>query len=317
MNLFALTRPLRDRPWLGFFVGLVAVLLGLAVRMALGDLALKFPFVIFIPFVALTTFLGGLIPGIAAALLAGIIADVTMIAPPGSIWPSWPDGWTAMFFYVVTISIDIALIQGMITAYQNARSNEAALKMLTQELQHRSNNLLTVVQAIAQQSLSSTGSIEEARRALLARIHALAAANKLITRGDWNGVDLADVVRTELEPYLGRFEVLGPSVLLTPQQAQNLSLAIHELATNAAKHGALSAAKGNILLQWIVTEGSVVTLRWQEQNGPIVAVPAGRGFGMTLINTIFPDAVLDFAPTGLCCVFKFSIKGGTAKAGRN
>jgi signal transduction histidine kinase/ActR/RegA family two-component response regulator len=137
MNLFAMTQPLRDRRWFGYSFGLVAILVCLAVRFALGDAALKFPFVIFIPAVVLTTFLGGLLPGIAAALLTGVIADLTLIAPPGKIWPAWPDGWVAMAFYTLTVSVDIALIQGMISAFERAEAAEQNLRLLNEDLERR------------------------------------------------------------------------------------------------------------------------------------------------------------------------------------
>jgi signal transduction histidine kinase/CheY-like chemotaxis protein len=137
MNLFTMTQPLRDRRWFGYAFGLVAVLICTAVRFALGDAALKFPFVIFIPAVVLTTFLGGLRPGIAAALLAGSISDLTLIAPPGKIWPTWPDGWIAMAFYGLTVSVDIALIQGMISAFRRAEVAELNLSLLNEDLERR------------------------------------------------------------------------------------------------------------------------------------------------------------------------------------
>ena len=137
MDLFALTQPLRDRRWFGYVFGLFAIMGSLAIRIGLGDAALRFPFVIFIPPVVLTTFLGGIRPGIAGAVLAGAIADVSLIATPGSIWPAWPVGWAAMGFYSLTIGIDIALIQGMITAFRRADGAEHALRLLNQELESR------------------------------------------------------------------------------------------------------------------------------------------------------------------------------------
>ncbi len=136
MNLFSLTQPLRDRRWFGFVFGMFAVVAAYGIRVLLGPMALNFPFVIFIPFVVLTTFLGGIAPGIMTAVLSGIIAEVTLIAPAGSIWPSWPEGWSAMFFYVLTVGIDIALIQGMITANQRALVAERDLRALNERLEH-------------------------------------------------------------------------------------------------------------------------------------------------------------------------------------
>ena len=140
MDLVSLTQPLRDRRWFGYIFGLFAVLIAYGVRIKLGDAALKFPFVIFIPPVVLAAFLGGWRPGVAAAALAGVIANLTLIAPPGSILPAWPDGWIAMGFYVLTISIDIALIYAMTTAFTRAAGAEGDLRLLNEELEQRVAN---------------------------------------------------------------------------------------------------------------------------------------------------------------------------------
>lgn len=137
INVFTLTQPVRDRAWQGYLIGVAAVALSLAVRFALGDIALKFPFVIFLPPVVLTTFVGGLRPGIASAFLAGVAADATLIAPPGKVVPVWPDGWIAMAFYVLTVGIDIALIHGLTTAFRRAAIAEAALRSVNEGLETR------------------------------------------------------------------------------------------------------------------------------------------------------------------------------------
>jgi two-component sensor histidine kinase len=130
---------------------------------------------------------------------------------------------------------------------------------------------------------------------------------------NWSSLDLTEVVHTVLKPFPGRFEASGPPVALTPQQVQNLSLTIHELATNAAKHGALSAANRNIVIRWTASGEGISIFKWQEQGGPAVALPARQGFGTTLIKATFPDAILDYAPTGMCCVVKL-VFGTTGQA---
>jgi signal transduction histidine kinase/ActR/RegA family two-component response regulator len=137
MDLVSLTQPLRDRRWFGYAFGLFTLLIAYGVRISLGDAALRFPFVIFIPPVVLTTFLGGWRPGVAAATLAGVIANLTLIAPPGSILPTWPDGWIAMGFYVLTVGVDIALIHAMTTAFARAAAAERDLRRLNEELEQR------------------------------------------------------------------------------------------------------------------------------------------------------------------------------------
>ena len=136
MSLFSFTQSVRDRRWIGYFIGIAAVGLSLGVRILLGDVALKFPFVIFLPPVILTTFVGGLGPGIATALMAGLVADVTLIAPAGRIVPSF-EGWIALSFYTLTVGIDIALIHAMTAANKRANEAESALRGVNEALEQR------------------------------------------------------------------------------------------------------------------------------------------------------------------------------------
>jgi two-component sensor histidine kinase len=109
------------------------------------------------------------------------------------------------------------------------------------------NNLLAVIQSIAQRSLGGDHSLAEAKEAFEARLHALARANRALLRSNWGGVDLDQLVHTELEAFSKRATIAGPSMVLPPQMAQNFTLVLHELATNSAKHGALSSIAGKII----------------------------------------------------------------------
>jgi signal transduction histidine kinase/CheY-like chemotaxis protein len=137
MHLFAIAERLRAHRWFGYAFGVISVLASYGIRVALGDLALHFPFVIFLPSVVLTTFLGGLKPGIASAILAGVVADYSLINPVGTIALTWPDGWIAMAFYTLTVSIDIALISAMFAAFERARAAERSLIQLNEGLEDR------------------------------------------------------------------------------------------------------------------------------------------------------------------------------------
>jgi two-component sensor histidine kinase len=175
---------------------------------------------------------------------------------------------------------------------------------LTREIQHRSNNLLAVIQAIAHRSLAGDGPLPQARKAFEARLHALARANRQLTKSSWSGVNLAEIVRLELEPFAGRTLIEGVNVKLGPQYAQSFSLALHELATNAAKYGALSSANGKVGVSWtIVSESrtSLLKFKWQESGGPPVTPPTRHGFGTSLVKATFKDARFDYAPDGLHC----------------
>ncbi len=174
-------------------------------------------------------------------------------------------------------------------------------KMLTRELIHRSNNLLAVVQAMAQRSLSDADTVAEAKVKFDARLQALARAYRRLRASDWTGVSLGEIVHSELEPYAAHATIEGPEVRLNPQQVQNISLAVHELATNAAKYGALSKPGGKVNVSWRLGENGGLKLRWQERGGPPVTAPARQGFGTTLLKRLVGETRLVYAPEGVIC----------------
>ena len=174
---------------------------------------------------------------------------------------------------------------------------------LVREIQHRSNNLLAVIQTIASRSMSGNYSLAEAKAAFEERLHALARANRQLTETSADGVSLTEIVRSELQPFGGRVIVEGINVSLSPKHAQNFSLALHELATNAAKYGALSNESGKVEVSWaLISQAKTNALQfiWRETGGPPVAEPVQYGFGTTLLKATFPDAHIDYATDGLC-----------------
>ena len=173
------------------------------------------------------------------------------------------------------------------------------------ELQHRSNNLLAVIQSIAQRSLGGRySSLTEAKEAFEARLQALARANRALLRSNWGGVDLDQLVHSELEPFSKRATIAGESIVLPPQMAQNFTLVLHELATNSAKYGALSTDLGKIMVLWTVERngsGSVLKFKWQENAGPPVIAPIRHGFGTKLLKAVYSDVRLEYPVEGLRC----------------
>ncbi|MGA6999127.1 MAG: HWE histidine kinase domain-containing protein, partial [Pseudolabrys sp.] len=137
-----------------------------------------------------------------------------------------------------------------------------------------------------------------------ARLQALARANQELIKSNWAGVNLKEIVRLELEPFAERTLIEGPDIRVGPQLAQNFSLALHELATNAAKYGALSDRNGKVGIHWTVmreAESNRLKLKWQERGGPQVTQPTRQGFGTTLFRAVFPDVRFDYAVEGLNC----------------
>jgi len=184
--------------------------------------------------------------------------------------------------------------------YLERKHSEQIQQTIVLELQHRSNNLLAVIQSIAERSLAT----DQSKKTFEARLQALARANRALVRSNWGGIDLNQLVRTELEVFSKRASISGGSVLLSPQHAQNFTLALHELATNSAKYGAFSNATGKVQVTWTIEpdqSDSVLKFKWQESGGPAVSTPTRQGFGSQLLKGIFSNVSLKFLVEGLRC----------------
>ncbi len=204
---------------------------------------------------------------------------------------------------------------------------EAGRELLVRELNHRVKNTLATVQSIAYQTVRGVGAdLAGFERSFNARIRALARAHDLLTQNSWQEADLLAVARAALSPWLEdpRLKIdPGPEVLLRPSQAQALVLAFHELATNAAKHGALTRDEGVVSLHWSLDPDGVVLLRWTESGGPSPSgKPARRGFGMRLLEQALSqdlgagaEPTLLFDPEGLHAAIRFR-PGGVLPATR-
>jgi len=188
---------------------------------------------------------------------------------------------------------------------------------LVLEIQHRSDNLLAVIQAIANRSLSDDYAPPEAKAAFQARLQALARANRQLIKSNWTPIRLGEIVRTELEPFGGRARAEGTDISLSPKLAQNFSLALHELATNAAKYGALSNGDGAVKIFWTTSkqgESTALKFNWRESGGPPVTAPRTSGFGMAMLKAAFPNSQFDYTTEGLSCEINFTLDG-TSKSG--
>jgi PAS domain S-box-containing protein len=187
---------------------------------------------------------------------------------------------------------------------------EEHLRLMVHELNHRVKNSLATVQAIAAQTLRGGGSPPEVREALTSRLLALARAHDVLTDARWSGARLEEIAAQAAEPYgADRFRIDGPPVILPPRTAIAMALAFHELATNAAKYGALSNADGEVELTWGITAEPDLRrlhLTWRETGGPPVAPPTRRGFGSRLIQRglaaeFVGEVRMDFQSAGLIC----------------
>ncbi|MDB5470464.1 MAG: hypothetical protein JWR84_2024 [Caulobacter sp.] len=190
-----------------------------------------------------------------------------------------------------------------------ARRAEQHQQLLINELNHRVKNTLASVQSIAHQTLRGGEATREARDLLTARLLALSAAHDVLTRESWEGADLVEVVAAALRPYdAGRHGVEGPAHRVGPRAALAISMALHELATNALKYGALSGASGRVSVSWTPTDDGL-ELTWREAGGPPVTPPTRSGFGSRLlrqglVGELGGTVDLRYEPDGLICVIK-------------
>lgn len=234
-------------------------------------------------------------------------AEFALTDGPGARWHD---------LHVEPLRNDTGSIVGLTGAMVDVterKEADAHLRLLLRELTHRSKNLLAVIQAMARQTARHAGSIDAFLAQFGARLQALAASHDLLIRENWYGASLGELVRSQIAVYIergaGQIAFEGPEVALKPEAAQNLGLALHELAVNAAQFGALSVPGGRVSISWGrdgTGDDNSVALDWREQFGPKVKARRKRGFGSMVIERNLVRALeakvnLDFDPDGVRC----------------
>jgi two-component sensor histidine kinase len=195
------------------------------------------------------------------------------------------------------------------------KRREEQIRFIVSELSHRTKNLLAVVVAIARQTAQYAVDVKQYQACFVERLQALEHCHDLLVKDDWHGATLQDLVTVQMSPFdepnSGRIDEAGPPVVLKPNAVQYLGLALHELATNASKHGALSVPDGKVVIRWAVDDhDNRVRFSWCETGGPIIVQPQRKGFGRLVIEEIVPRALngsgsLDFSASGVSWTFEF------------
>jgi two-component sensor histidine kinase len=160
-------------------------------------------------------------------------------------------------------------------------------RLLLNELSHRVKNLLAVVQSIVMRTLTGERPPQDARDTLIERLQALGRVHELLIKKEWKGALLHEIIAAELAPFAARVQVEGPPLMIAGNMVQTFALVLHELATNAAKYGALSDPNGKVSLSWSVTGAGASArfkLRWEEGDGAVVKPPSVKGFGSSLLE---------------------------------
>ena len=206
-----------------------------------------------------------------------------------------------------------------------ARAEVERRELLMAEMNHRIKNTFSIVQAVASQTQRHVATVGEFQATFRDRLMALARSHDVLIRADWQDAPLREVIESAAEAYSGepaRITLEGTSVLLSSNLAVTVSLAFHELFTNAAKHGALSVPEGRVDVTWTIVPArkgaNRVDIAWRERDGPRVERPKRRGFGSQLLEKGMPpggEVQLDFHAEGLQCRISLPL-GTTAKSGR-
>jgi two-component sensor histidine kinase len=281
------------------------------------------PWLFFIPLIVLSGLVLGRGAGLYASALSTLAAGISIGSSQNPFWLSGPQWAGSLLFLVVTLGLAwlAAELRSAFARYRSLaarhagtneelRQAEAQQHLLNEELSHRLKNVLAVVQSVVSQTLRQASDLPSANAALSARLVALGHATSVLTANSWSSADMMTMIRKVLGPHgeLGsRIIADGPPLTLNPRGALAFALALHELATNAAKYGALSNETGRIELTWAIenVEGMPhLRLVWQEVGGPAVVPPNRRGFGSTMIERSLKsyfrgEARMEYHPNGL------------------
>jgi len=196
----------------------------------------------------------------------------------------------------------------MLVDITTRKQAEERMMLLTGEVDHRSNNLLAVIQAMLR--LTKADTAQEFQTAFQGRLSALANVQRLFSVSRWTGASIQRIIEEELRPYGStRVSMAGGDVRLPAALAQAIAVSVHELATNAAKYGSLSGPAGKIDISWQIDQSDNLLLRWAESGGPRVAEPARKGFGVDaidgMVRTLSGRITRQWKPEGLDCELCF------------
>jgi two-component sensor histidine kinase len=291
-------------PYVGISVGLGASILASALRFAIDPFVEGVPFVTYFPLIALASIFGGLWGGLTALVVSAVLSLFLWLPPRGilgldnTVFPS-------ILAFILSGGIVVAGFWALEEVVAALRRSEERSLLVASEMQHRVKNVLQLVLSISSITARDATTALDLQTRLNARVEALARVSDARS-SSFDTLDLKELLSRLLEPFdHSRIRLRGAPIPIPATTASMLGLAVHELATNAVKYGALSLPSGTIDISWKSFDGFVV-LRWREKGGPLVTKPTKKGFGSKLLESVFNDdngtARLRYSPRGLRCV---------------
>jgi len=299
-TLLSRIRRFRKSPAQVYGSALGVVLAGTVVRLALHPaLSTTAPFTTYSVGVVCLALAGGFWPGMVT-LFASLAAGSILFLPPAfSFSLAEGAGWTLLMFAVFG-SINVILVSGLIAGILLHDEHQ---RFLFGELQHRSRNLFAVVQSIVSRTIIESQTLSDAKQAAETRLAALARTHASLEDSGWTGAPLDKIVLEELTSFATQANCSGCDLLLNTPAAQTFALIIHELATNAVKHGALSRPEGRISICGSIKPGNLFQFSWTEIGGPVVTPPPKKGFGSSILSGMAKrfaqDVEASYRPEGL------------------
>lgn len=293
-------------PWWGAVMYVTAAIaIPTILRIAVDPLLQgRLPYVAYFPFVMLVSVFLGWKPGLITMLGSAVVANLLFSIAPMPLWSN-AEILVGALLFVSSASLIVwtgQTLRRIVRELDEAGAREA---FLARELGHRAKNYLTMIEALARQSQQAGRTSGQFFDALVPRIQTLARAQDLLTRTGWSQCDLDSLVREALEPFADHdgLTVNGPEVQVMGNACLPLVMALHELATNAAKYGSLSVPQGRLCVEWATGPDGACTFDWTETNGPVVIPPTRTGLGTRLLKRqpAFREVTMDFRPEGLHC----------------
>ena len=286
-----------------YAIAIALVMIASGIRWGLGFLGDDvFVFAAYYPAVLFATYIGGAGAGIFAAVLGTAIAWWAFIPPRFAFFPLTPGLETKVLAFLFACALIVWGADRYRKLTKRLEDEEKFRELAIEELAHRLKNKLATIQSIVSLRLREH---PQTKDEILSSLGALSATDDLVMATQGQGARLRDILSAELGPYkLSQISMEGPSLLLPPKLALTMALLVHELATNAAKYGALSSSSGRISICWSLADARL-NLDWRETGGPPVSPPVRRGFGTRLfLRALEPfsgNVDATFASTGLIC----------------
>jgi two-component sensor histidine kinase len=288
-----------------YLFALAIVALALFARVVLGWMGATLQYVPYYPAILFIAFIAG--PQAAAAATFAVVTIVwwAFTPPYYRFSPLGTADLANMVVFVGSSALVIWLAQLYRMTVSRLRTEERHRELMLRELEHRGKNTFAVVEAIVRNTL---GSGDDANT-IVGRVRSVSSTNDIINKSPTHRASLLSIIRNEFEPYgLERVRCTSSDLDLNPHTSRHIALVLHELVTNAVKHGALSTADGFVAIEW-VADGAKVKMRWAERNGPQAVTPETYGFGARLVTSTLKalggGIEADFSPQGLTCEITF------------